>query len=123
MRKVCLKTGLSYVAKGISCRKGKVIDVEDDVAERLMKTGRFETVDAVPMDPESAAPEGKSANITSMKKDELIAFAEAHGIDVADCKNNEERIKRIQSEISKKEFVQIPAEEEEAPHEKAVDFT
>lgn len=47
MRKVCLKTGLSYVAKGISCRKGKVMDVEDDVAEKLMKTGRFEAVDTL----------------------------------------------------------------------------
>lgn len=111
MRKVCLKTGLSYVAKGISCRKGKVVDVEDDVAERLMKTGRFETVDAVPMDPESAAPEGKSANITSMKKDELIAFAGAHGIDVADCKNNEERIQRIQSEMDIKAFARLASEE------------
>ena len=39
------------------------------------------------------------------------------------CKNNNERIERIQSEISVKEFVQIPAVEEEAPHEEAVDFT
>ena len=37
MRKVCLKTGLSYVAKGISCRKGKVVDVEDDVADTRAK--------------------------------------------------------------------------------------
>lgn len=111
MRKVCLKTGLSYVAKGISCRKGKVVDVEDDVAERLMKTGRFETVDAAPMDDESVAPEGKSANITSMKKDELIAFAEAHGIDVSDCKNNEERIQRIQSGMDINAFARLASEE------------
>lgn len=111
MKKVCLKTGISYVAKGISCMKGKVVDVEDDVAERLMKTGRFEIVDAVSMDPESVAPEGKSANITSMKKDELIAFAEAQGIDVADCKNNEERIQRIQSEMDIKAFARLASEE------------
>lgn len=111
MKKVCLKTGLSYVAKGISCMKGKVVDVEDDVAERLMKTGRFEIAGAASMDPESVAPEGKSANINSMKKDELIAFAEAQGIDVADCKNNEERIQRIQSEMDIKAFARLASEE------------
>ena len=88
MKKVCLKTGLSYVAKGISCRKGKVVEVEDDVAARLLKTGRFEImgmepvvpefVDLAPESPapESPAPTGNPTNITSMKKDELIAFAE-----------------------------------------------
>lgn len=118
MKKVCLMTGLSYVAKGISCMKGKAVDVEDDVAERLMKTGRFEITDVEPMIPgfaepasEFLAPEGKSANITSMKKDELIAFAEAQGIDVADCKNNEERIQRIQSEMDLKAFTQLASEE------------
>lgn len=115
MKKICLKVGLSYAAKGFSCIKGIPVDVEDGVAERLMRTGRFGIADTV--------PDSESADISSMKKDELIAFAEAHGIDLEGCKNNNERIERIQSEISVKEFVQIPAEEEEAPHEEAVDFT
>lgn len=123
MKKVCLKTGLSYVAKGISCRKGKVVEVEDDVAARLLKTGRFEImgmesvvpefVDPVPESPapESPAPAGTPTNITSMKKDELIAFAEEQGIDVADCKNNEERIQRIQSEMDINAFARLASEE------------
>lgn len=113
MKKICLKTGISYIAKGISCRKGKVVEVEDDVAARLVKTGRFEIVDTVPVDTdtESAPPEDKSANIASMKKDELIAFAEAQGIDVADCKNNEERIRKIQSEMDIKAFARLASEE------------
>lgn len=111
MKKVCLKVGLSYVAKGISCMKGKAVDVEDDVAERLMKTGRFEIVDAEPAVPESVDPASGSANIASMKKEELIAFAEAQGIDVKDCKNNEERIKRIQSEMDLKAFARLASEE------------
>ncbi len=123
MKKVCLKTGLSYVAKGISCRKGKVVEVEDDVAARLLKTGRFEImgmepvvpefVDLAPESPapESPAPTGNPTNITSMKKDELIAFAEEQGIDVADCKNNEERIQRIQSEMDIKAFARLASEE------------
>lgn len=128
MKKVCLKTGLSYVAKGISCRKGKVVEVEDDVAARLLKTGRFEImgmesvvpefVDLAPESlapespaPESPAPAGTHTNITSMKKDELIAFAEEQGIDVVDCKNNEERIQRIQSEMNIKAFARLASEE------------
>lgn len=122
MKKVCLKTGLSYVAKGISCRKGKVVEVEDDVAARLLKTGRFEIMgmesvvpEFVDLAPESLAPEspasaGTPTNITSMKKDELIAFAEEQGIDVADCKNNEERIQRIQGEMDLKAFTRLASE-------------
>lgn len=123
MKKVCLKTGLSYAIKGFSCVKGIAVDVEDDIAEKLIRTGRFEIItDTVPVSG-TVAPAFESADISSMKKDELIAFAEAHGIDLEGCKNNNERIERIQSEISVKEFAQIPAEEEEAPHEEAVDFT
>ena len=121
MKKVCLKTGLSYAIKGFSCVRGIAVDVEDDIAEKLMRTGRFEITDMLPVS-QTAAPASESADIPSMKKDELIAFAEAHDIDLEGCKNNNERIERIQSEISVKEFVQIPAEEEEAPHEEAVDF-
>jgi len=111
MKKVCLKVGLSYVAKGISCMKGKVVEVGDDVAARLVKTWRFDIVDSEPVVSESAAPAGKSANITSMKKEELIAFAEAQGIDVKDCKTNEERIQRIQSGMDLKAFTQLASEE------------
>ena len=46
-----------------------------------------------------------------MKKDELIAFAEAQGIDVSDCKNNEERIQRIQSGMDINAFARLTSEE------------
>lgn len=142
MKKVCLKAGLSYVARGISCVKGKAVDVEDDVAARLMKTGRFEIADVEPAAsgftvpatdppipeftvpaPDSQVPgfvdlvsgspavDAKSASITSMRKDELIAFAEAQGINIDDCKNNEERIQRIQSEMDKNVFARLASEE------------
>ena len=130
MKKVCLKAGLSYVARGISCVKGKAVDVEDDVAARLMKTGRFEIADVEPAAsgftvpaPDSPVPgfmdlvsgslavDAKSASITSMRKDELIAFAEAQGINIDDCKNNEERIQRIQSEMDKNVFARLASEE------------
>ena len=87
------------------------MEVGDDVAARLLKTGRFEIVDSEPVASESAAPAGKSANITSMKKEELITFAEAQGIDVSDCKNNEERIQRIQSGMDINVFARLASEE------------
>ena len=151
MKKVWLKAGLSYVARGISCVKGKIVDVEDDVAARLMKTGRFEIADVEPaasefaesaLAPEFTAPTSdppvpefttpapdtpvpgvaelvsdplavaaKYDRITSMRKDELIAFAEAQDINIEDCKNNEERIQRIQSEMDRKVFVRLASEE------------
>ena len=53
----------------------------------------------------------KYDRITSMRKDELIAFAEAQDINIEDCKNNEERIQRIQSEMDRKVFVRLASEE------------
>lgn len=112
MKKVCLKAGISYVAKGVSCVRGEAVEVEDDVAVRLMKTGRFEIVDVESVVPESvASANGQSTNITSMRKEDLIAFAEAQGIDVKDCKNNEERIQRIQREMDLKVFTRLASEE------------
>ena len=57
-----------------------------------MRTGRFEITDMLPVS-QTAAPASESADIPSMKKDELIAFAEAHDIDLEGCKNNNERIR------------------------------
>ncbi len=125
MKKVCLKVGLSYATRGFSCVKGSSCIVDDNIAAKLLKTGRFEIADVELIAPEPVAsvPEPmalvsepadsplKAANITSMKKDELIAFAEAHGINIEDCKNNEERIQRIQSEMDLGVFVRLASEE------------
>ncbi len=122
MKKICLKTGLSYAAKGFSCIKGIPVDVEDEVAEKLMGTGRFEIADEGleapgPMD-DGPAP----ADIRSMKKDELIAFAEAHGIDIQGCNNNGERVSRIQDALDVMDFAQADYEEESGgEHEEALD--
>lgn len=109
MKKVRLKAGLSYVAMNFSCVRGSPVCVEDGIAEKLMKTGRFEIADT---EPEFESPAGKHVSITSMKKDELLAFAEAHDIDIGDCKNNDERVRRIQNEIDLNGFAQMIAEEQ-----------
>ena len=125
MKKVCLKVGLSYATRGFSCVKGSSCIVDDNIAAKLLKTGRFEIADVelIAPAPVASVPEPmalvsepadsplKAANITSMKKDELIAFAEAHGINIEDCKNNEERIQRIQSEMDLGVFVRLASEE------------
>ena len=125
MKKVCLKVGLSYATRGFSCVKGSSCIVDDNIAAKLLKTGRFEIADVelIAHEPVDSVPEPmalvsepadsplKAANITSMKKDELIAFAEAHGINIEDCKNNEERIQRIQSEMDLGVFVRLASEE------------
>jgi hypothetical protein len=125
MKKVCLKVGLSYATRGFSCVKGSSCIVDDTIAAKIQKTGRFEIADVefIAPEPVASVPEPmalvsepadsplKAANITSMKKDELIAFAEAHGINIEDCKNNEERIQRIQSEMDLGVFVRLASEE------------
>lgn len=111
MKKVRLKAGLSYVAMNFSCVRGSPVCVEDGIAAKLMKTGRFEIADTEPVEPEFESPAGKHVSITSMKKDELLAFAEAHDIDIGDCKNNDERVRRIQNEIGLNGFAQMIVEE------------
>ncbi len=117
MKKICLKVGLSYAARGFSCVKGIPVEVEDDIAADLLKTGRFDIVDAAL---ESADAPGEPSVFASMKKDDLIAFAKEHGIDVEGCKNNGERIQRIQDAMALDEFTRADPEEE-VPHEEALD--
>lgn len=117
MKIICLKTGLSYAAKGFSCVKGSPVEVEDDIADGLMKTGRFDIVD---VGFEAAKTSDRSADIASMKKGELTAFAKEHGIDIEDCKNNGERIQRIQDVMALEGFTQAVLGKE-VPHEEALD--
>lgn len=48
MRRLKLIQGLSYAVRGFSCALGVPFDVEDDLAERLLFTGRFEELPCVP---------------------------------------------------------------------------
>ena len=41
MKRLKLNQGLSYTTKGFSCIKGAPFDAEDDLAEKLLGTGRF----------------------------------------------------------------------------------
>lgn len=111
MKNLELIKGLSYNIKGFSCTKGNPVSVEDDVAEKLLATGRFEEVPADDAPNADKNPEVSADDIAVMKKEELIAFAETHEIDIADCKNNEERIARIQGALGLASFVQMGLED------------
>ena len=110
MRNLELKKGLSYSMKGFSCIKGNPVSVEDDVAEKLLTTGRFEEV-AVAAVVSEGESEVSADDIASMKKDDLIAFAAVHDIDINDCKNNEERIERIQGVLGLASFAKMGLED------------
>lgn len=111
MKRLKLNQGLSYAMKGFSCVKGVLFNAEDGLAEKLLKTGRFEEISEPFPDVE---PEGKGLSaddIVGMKKDELIALAVEHGINIEDCKNNDERAGRIQSALGLASFVQMGMED------------
>lgn len=110
MKKLVLKTGLSYSTKDLKCIKGSPFDVEDGVAEKLMATGRFEELQAETSDPDQKKAPANVDNFSLMKKDDLIAYAASHGINIEDCKNNEERIERIKDALAVNEFAQSGSE-------------
>ena len=117
--KVRLIKGLSYTTPSFSCKKGKDVTVSEELGEKLLKTGRFESVavedaepEAISKDEAKEAEDGGTGNnndgeckeltaevIEKMKKDELLAVAAERGIDISDCKNNDERADRIKGAL------------------------
>lgn len=112
MKRLKLVQGLSYAMKGFSCVKGALVDVGDDLAEKLLETGRFEDESGLePAPDEGGEKEEPSADdIARMKNDELIALAKERGINIGDCKNKDERIERIQGALGLVSFVQMGLE-------------
>ncbi len=109
MKKLKLKKGLSYAVKGFSCVKGAAFEAADGLAEKLMKTGRFEEASGE----EAGGGPGKALSaddIAGMKKEQLVSLAAEYGISLEDCKNNEERIGRIQGALGLASFVQMGLE-------------
>lgn len=98
MKKIILVKGRSYSTREISCDRSDPIEVyDDDFYNKLMKTGRFKELQIVNEDNVTNFGKGEDSVkiFDQMKKDELIAYAEEKGIDISECKNNEERIVTI----------------------------
>ena len=127
MKKLVLNTGLSYSIRGFSCVKEKPFEVEDGLAEQLLKTGRFtelqtavakeipfmqqgEETDETPVDTENQEedkePEEKltAAKVAKMRNEELIALAERKDINLDGCKKHDEYVERIQGALGLVDF-------------------
>ena len=93
MKKLELIKGLSYSTMLFTAKKGASFIAENDLAERLLQTGKFKLIEEIPEEKVIIA----AKNLDDMKKDELISYASEHGIDVAACKTNEDRISVIRA--------------------------
>lgn len=139
MKRLKLVKGLSFHMMNFCCKKGEPFCVDDEKAEELMATGRFEMLGVVseslktegngepdkkqsPVLEDSQNPKNDNTDdgaeltaelIEKMKKDELIALAAEKDIDIKDCNNNEERIDKIKEALGLVSFGALGFEEEE----------
>lgn len=131
MKKLVLNTGLSYSIRGFSCVKEKPFEVDEVLAEQLLKTGRFTELQAVVAKEMSFMPQSEetedtpvetedqeedkepdkepeedltAAKVAKMKNDELIALAERKGINLDGCKKHDEYVERIQGALGLVDF-------------------
>lgn len=128
--KVKLIKGLSYTTPSGSYKKGKAVDVKDEVGAKLLKTGRFEEVEDEEViggeeviapaaensgednsntgsDNNAGNPELTAEAIDKLKKDELIALAAEKEIDISECNNNEERAEKIKGALGLVNMAQL----------------
>ena len=85
MKKLVLNKGLSYSVRGFSCYKGKPFLIDDEMAEKLLRTGRFKELEIVEVDSsdveDNQGVELSAEVIEKMRKDELITLAKEKEID------------------------------------------
>ena len=137
MKRLKLIRGLSFYMMNFSCKKGEPFCVDDEKAEELLSTGRFEMLGVVGESPktegngkpdknqslipdDSQNPKNDNTDddgeltaelIDKMKKDELIALAAEKDIDIKDCNNNEERMEKIKEALGLVSYGSIGFEE------------
>lgn len=126
MKKLVLNTGLSYSIRGFSCIKEKPFEVDEVLAEQLLKTGRFTELQAVvaeemsfpqseetedtPVETENQEEDKEpeedltAAKVAKMRNEELIALAERKGINLDGCKKHDEYVERIQGALGLVDF-------------------
>lgn len=141
MSKLLLKKGRDYRGHGVFAKKGEPFEVDDDKRDELLATGYFSLVSTNTVKPpiqqpdntqttpppapqdngsgeQPPAPQGETnrpdltvAYVESLKKEELIALANEHSINIDDCKNNNERVQRITGALGLVDFTQLGIEE------------
>lgn len=111
--KVKLIKARSYSGYGITATaKEPVVDVDDETGIILINTGYFSAYEpSEDVLDKQEEPEYTAAGIAKMKKDELIAFAHEHGINIEGCGNQDERVKRVQGALGLTDFATLGFEE------------
>lgn len=131
MKKLSLIKGLSYSLRGFSCVKGKPFEVEDELAEQLISTGRFEKMEMSEEDvtppadtdpantlttpPADLDPDGKqkqddeltASKVAKLRNEELLALAEEKNISLDGCAKHDEYVKRINEALNLVDFASL----------------
>lgn len=120
MNKLWLKKGRDYRGHGVFAKKGELLKVDDAKRDALLATGYFalvssETNDKTPSTPLDDNETGNQtlsiAYIEGLKKEEIIALAKEHSIDIGKCKNNAERVSKIIGALGLVNFSDLGIEE------------
>lgn len=107
MFKLKLIKGLSYSGIVSATAKNPYVTVDnEETALAAVETGYFKIVECSENIPdgnngENSGGENKAGNKDwkKLNKDDLIAFADEHNIDVSSCKNQDERIAIIEAAL------------------------
>lgn len=103
MFKLKLIKGLSYSGIVLATAKEPFVIVDnEETALAAVETGYFKIVEHSENIPDEKNGENKAANKDwkKLNKEELIAFANEHNIDVSSCKNQDERIALIETALA-----------------------
>lgn len=103
MFKLKLVKGLSYSGIVSATAKDPFVTVDsEETALAAVETGYFEIVERSENIPDGKNGESKEAHKDwkKLNKEELIAFANEHNIDVSSCKNQDERIALIETALA-----------------------
>lgn len=104
MFKLKLVKGLSYSGIVSATAKDPFVTVDsEETALAAVETGYFEIVERsenIPDGKNGESNSGENKDWKKLNKDELIAFANEHNIDVSSCKNQDERIAIIEAALA-----------------------
>ncbi len=104
MFKLKLIKGLSYSGIVSATSKNPYVTVDnEETALAAVETGYFKIVERsenIPDEKTGKINDGESKDWKKLNKDDLIAFANEHNIDVSSCKNQDERIAIIEAALA-----------------------
>lgn len=92
-----LVKGRSYTMNGFSCNRDVPFSIEDDKADILLKSGRFEQLDEIENSDDDVddGSDKEPSDIDSMKVEELRKYASENEIDITGLKKKDEILEVI----------------------------